>query len=456
MIERHGVRRPAAVCLALVVLLSLGGLTGCGALLDSGEKSSLSVPDLFYLRPHGDDSGPQEKTPFHVRAEDVTARSRAGTQDHRLTVDVTGSGRAVRLKISKIRKKNPRCAGTATRVVCKVSGAYDSWSDLDRVYPYAAPGGRPGDSATVRFRFSTRKGKTLGATTRVVVGEPVVTVRTTEVFEDVGPGSVLRTPVVVRNTGEVPVRGVGLRIAVGSGLAFEERYGNCRYPQAQKDHLAVCEFPRLRIAPGKAVVLRPGLALDVSTTDMYTSFHQEAWALDMGPARYSVVPGGGDPGDGPRLTTGAARAPDLKGTFAGGDAWSEVRVDTYADFEVFGVEVSGRRGSEHTVRLKVRNKGPATPGSTTLLFTPPESATVVKQPMEAIDEDVYEPYCDLHKGTYSCLVRGGLAPGESRTFEFGIRLGGPSEGSVRVTDTDGPGRRDPDPADDTAPVTVPP
>ncbi|MGN9820900.1 hypothetical protein ACTMUQ_36875 [Streptomyces sp. SD11] len=108
MIERHGVRRPAAVCLALVVLLSLGGLTGCGALLDSGEKSSLSVPDLFYLRPHGDDSGPQEKTPFHVRAEDVTARSRAGTQDHRLTVDVTGSGRAVRLKISKIRKPQVR------------------------------------------------------------------------------------------------------------------------------------------------------------------------------------------------------------------------------------------------------------------------------------------------------------------------------------------------------------
>lgn len=249
MRERGIAPRPLALCLALVMLL--GGLTGCGAILDSGEKSWISAPDLFYLRPHGDDSGPEKKTPFHVQAEDVTARSRTGTQDHRLTVQVTGSGQAVRLKISKIRKKNPRCSGTATRVVCEVSGAYDSWADLDRVYPYAAPGGRPGDSATVRLRFTTQKGRTLSARTRVVVGEPVVKVRTTKVFEDVGPGSVLRTPVVVRNTGEVPVRGVGLQISVGSGLAFEDRYGNRRYPEPRKDHLAVCEFPAFASRPGR-------------------------------------------------------------------------------------------------------------------------------------------------------------------------------------------------------------
>jgi len=129
-------------------------------------------------------------------------------------------------------------------------------------------------------------------------------------------------------------------------------------------------------------------------------------------------------------------------------------VDTYADFEVFPVEVSGSRGSERTVRLKVRNNGPATPGSTKLLFTPPPGATVVEQPEEAIDEDVYEPYCDLDKGTYSCFVQGGLEAGKTKTFEFTLRLGGPDEGSVRVTDTAETDRRDPDPANDTAPVTV--
>ncbi|MFI1211485.1 DUF11 domain-containing protein [Streptomyces sp. NPDC020802] len=452
MRARGTVLRPAAVCLALV--MPLGGLAGCGTGAGAAKKSGIAVPDLFYLRPPGDGSGPTDKVPFHVRAEDVKARSHVGTQDHRLTVDVTGSERAVRLKISEIRKKNPRCAGTGTRVVCRVSGTYDSWSDIDRVYPYAAPGSRPGDSGSVRFSFTTRNGKTLSARTRVVVGEPVVKVRTTKVFEDVGPGSVLSTPVVVRNTGEVPVRGVGLKLAVGTGLRFEHRYGNCRYPELQKDSVTVCEFPGVRIPPGQAVVLRPALALNVARTEMYSSFLQEAWALDMGPAKNSAVPEGGDRGDGPRLTTGAAKGPDLRGTFAGGEVWSEVRVDTHADFEVFPVEVSGARGSEHEVRLKVRNNGPATPGSTTLLFTPPQSATVAKQPMEAIDEDVYEPSCDLDRGTYSCSVGSGLEAGEARTFVFTLRLGGPGEGSVRVADAAGTDRRDPDPANDTAPVTV--
>ena len=65
----------------------------------------------------------------------------------------------------------------------------------------------------------------------------------------------------------------------------------------------------MRIPPGQAVTLRPALALNVATTEMYSSFRQQAWALDMGPAKNSVVPEGGDHGDGPRLTTANAKAP---------------------------------------------------------------------------------------------------------------------------------------------------
>ena len=110
MRARGTVLRPAAVCLALV--MPLGVLAGCGSGVGAAKKSWIAVPEQFYLRPPGDKSGPTNKVPFHVQAEDVKARSRVGTQDHRLTVDVTGSERAVRLKISDIRKKNPRCAGT--------------------------------------------------------------------------------------------------------------------------------------------------------------------------------------------------------------------------------------------------------------------------------------------------------------------------------------------------------
>lgn len=110
MRERPAVLRPLGICLALVMLL--GGLAGCGGIGSGEKKSWMSVPDLFYLRPHGDHFGPKNKVPFHVQAEDVKARSRYGTLDHELTVDVTGSEGAVRLEIADIRKKNPRCAGT--------------------------------------------------------------------------------------------------------------------------------------------------------------------------------------------------------------------------------------------------------------------------------------------------------------------------------------------------------
>lgn len=450
MSRRPTALRPAALCLTLMVLL--GALAGCGGIDE--KKSSISAPELFYLRPPGDHSGPTKKVPFHLQAEDVTARSGYGTKDHLLTVDVTGSEHAVRLRIEGMHKDGPRCAGDAARVVCHVSGAYDSWSDLDRVYPFAAPGSEPGDSGVVRFTFSTQKGKQLSARTRVVVGEPVVKMRTTKVFKDVEPGSVLRMPLVIRNTGEVPVRGVGLEIAVQTGLRLAHRYGNCRYPKPYGDAVAVCRFPDLRIAPGRAVVLHPGLAMSVAKTQMYASFHQQAWALDMGPAKYSVVSKGGDLGDGPQLTVGTARTADLTGTFSGGDVWSQVHVDTHADFEVLPVDVHGARDSEQTVHLKVRNNGPADPGGAKLLFTPPPGTTVVEQPMEAIDEDVYEPYCKLDQGTYSCVVQGGLDPGKTHTFDFTLRLGGSAQGSVRVADIAAIGRRDPDPANDTAPVTV--
>ncbi|MGI3201468.1 hypothetical protein ACRJ4W_29760 [Streptomyces sp. GLT-R25] len=289
MRTRETVLRPAAVGLALV--MPLGGLAGCGSGVGAAKKSWIAVPEHFYLRPPGDTSGPTNKVPFHVQAEDVKARSRVGTQDHRLTVDVTGSEQAVRLKISDIRKKNPRCTGTDTRVVCKVSGAYNSWSDIDRVYPYAAPGSKPGDSGTVRFSFTTEKGKKLSARTRVVVGEPVVKVRTTKVFKDVGPGSVLSTPVVVRNTGEVPVRGVGLQLSVGTGLRFKDQYGNCRYPEPQKGSLAMCEFPGVRIPPGAGGRPAPGPG---------TGRRQDGDVL-------LVPPAGVGPGHGPRQIQRGAR-----------------------------------------------------------------------------------------------------------------------------------------------------
>jgi len=437
----------AGAALSGVLLL---GLTGCGG---GAEASWISVPEVFYLRPHGDRSGPENKVPFHVQAEDAKAATQ-NTRDHRFTVDVRGSEGAVRLKAVGLRKSGAHCTGDTTRLTCEVGGSYDSWADLDRVYPFAAEGGKPGDTGVVRFTYTTKGGKKLTARTRVVVGEPVVELLTAKSFKDVRPGSDLTAPIAVRNTGEVPVKGLGLQLSV-SPLDFRQRYANCRYPKPYHGAIAVCRFPELRIAPGETVVLDPAPRLRASTTRMYGSYRQQAWPLDMGPAKYSTVPDGGDAGNGSPLEAEAVG--DLKGTFAQGTVETKVLLGTHADYQVSDVELRGDPDDKRTVRLTVRNNGPGNPGDATKLeFIPPPDATVLKEPMEAIDDDDYEPYCDNEGWGYVCDVRE-LAPGKTRTFEFTLRLGEPGEGTVSLVNTGTEdARRDPNPANDKASVTVQP
>ncbi|MGC4984364.1 hypothetical protein ACLQ18_27595 [Streptomyces sp. DT193] len=442
-------RRSTGVVLGVVLLLPLAA---CGSGPVADRKSSLTAPEVFYLRPRGDKAGPKDKVPFHVEAEDVGAIRTSLARDHRLTVDVRGSEGVVRLRTVGS-PTNPRCHGGTVQVTCKVRGGYDSWSDQDRVYPTPAKGSRPGDTGVVRFTFTTKDGKRMTTSTRVVVGEPVVKVRALKVIDDVRPGADVTVPLVVRNDGEVPVKGLALKIVAGS-LDFRQRYANCLYPPQSQGHTAVCRFPGLRIPPGGAVVLNPALRLRAPKTRTYTSFDLEAWPLDSGPGQYSAVPPGGDHGDGPVLKAEAKAARDTDGTFAEGRSVTDVRLDIHADYEVFGVELHGSPGTERSLRLKVRNNGPGNPGSgTRLVFTPPPGA-VLKEPTRVVDEDVHEPYCDSADGTYSCRLDE-LEPGESRDFEFTLRLDGPGEGSVTLQDAGlSTSRRDANPGNDTAAVTV--
>ncbi|MGW7610395.1 hypothetical protein ACWGKW_24555 [Streptomyces sp. NPDC054766] len=427
-------------------------LAACGPDPVADRKSSLTAPEVFYLRPQGDKAGPKDKVPFHVEAEDVGASRTSPARDHRLTVDVRGSESVVRLRTAGS-PKNPQCQGGTVRVTCKVRGNSDSWADQDRVYPVAAKGSKPGDTGVVRFTFTMKNGKRMTTRTRVVVGEPVVKVRTLEVVDDVRPGADVTVPLVVRNDGEVPVKGLALKLVVGS-LDFRQQYANCLYPPQSQGHTAVCRFPGLRIPPGGAVVLNPALRLRAPKTRTYTSFDLEAWPLDSGPGQYSAVPPGGDHGDGPALKAEAMAARDTDGTFAEGRAVTDVRLDIHADYEVFGVELHGSPGTERSLRLKVRNNGPGNPGSgTRLVFTPPPGA-VLKEPMEVADEDSYEPHCDSGDGTYNCRLDE-LGPGESHDFEFTLRLDGPGEGSVTLLDASpSTSRRDVNLGNDTAAVTV--
>ncbi|OIJ64034.1 hypothetical protein WN71_031910 [Streptomyces mangrovisoli] len=374
---------------------------------------------------------------------------------HPIVVEVAkGSEHIVRLRESVASD----CTGSATRLVCLLDRGPQPQT---RVPLAAVKGGRIGDTGRIRFTYKRSDGNQLTTRTDVVVGEPVLEVLKTPARKDLRPGSAFTAPVAVRNTGEVPVLGLGLQLSA-HGVDFAERYANCRYPTPPA-RAAVCRFAGLRIAPGQTVVVLPAMRLRASKTGMYGDYTVQAWPLDVGTTQENVYANAPASGDGPTLTAGVEDG--VRGTFTQGVVGTDLSIDTTADYQVTGADLHGAPGSRRTLRLTVRNNGPGDPGySSELVFTPPPGSGVVKEPMRETDVDSYEPFCDSTDGTYRCPMDR-LAPGDSRTFTFTLRLGEPAEGTVRVEDirspdtegTDPPGRtgrRDPDPGNDRATVRV--
>lgn len=435
----HGpLRRLAA---AALLAASLTACTG----VDEEPSPSLTVPSVYYLRPHGDKAGVHQKMPFHVAAED---RERNGSR--RLTADVLAGAGTIEFR------KYGGCAGDSAHVTCEVDGDYSNWADSPRANPVAAKGAEVGDTAVVRWTYTTKDGKKLTAKTRFVVGEPVVEALAPEqVKGGQRPGAELTDSVVVRNTGELPVKGLGLELSA-STVEFAEEYSNCRYAPQSRGHIAVCEFPELTIDPGETVVLRPAVRLRTTKKDMYVSYGKDVWALDMGPGHYDTYPKGGDFGDGPELRPETTKA--VKGSYVGGGGSTYVVLDSYADYEVSDVTLTGDPGDKRTFEITVRNNGPADAGpAAELVFSPPFGTTMLKQPMEEYDDGVYQEYCETNGYTYTCAL-GDLDPGDSRSFEFTMTLGDPGEGTVSLEELDptpwNTGRRDPDPANDEAVIRV--
>ncbi|MFC8347775.1 hypothetical protein [Streptomyces sp. NPDC057280] len=425
----------------------LASLTACAGTGETASSPSLTAPSVYYLRPPGDRTGPHDKMPYSLVAEDT-----GGPGARTLTADVPKEARG-----TVVIRTYGGCEGSASHVTCEVDGDYSNWADAPRAKVVAAEGARVGDSAVVTYTYTTKGGKKLTARTRFVVGEPVVEAVAPESVRGVRPGARLSEPVVVRNTGEVPARGLGLELSV-DGSEFDQRYANCRYPELQKGHIAVCEFPDLTLDPGETVALRPAPRIRTPRAQLYTSYGRNVWALDMGPGHYATVHEGGEHGDGPVLEP-EPTGPHTGGAFVAGGGATNVVLDTYADYEVSAVHLKGAPGDRRTFTLEVRNNGPANAGAPVrLVFEPPPGTSMVKQPMTEYDDGVWEPYCDNDDFTYTCDVKA-LDPEETQTFAFTMTLGEPGEGTVRLEDKKpfspwDVGRRDPDPADDTAVVRV--
>jgi hypothetical protein len=445
------------VLILCVVLGLLFVCVGCGTADGRPpEELRLAVPEVFYLRPPGDRTGPQDKVPFHVMV--VGGVRRTGRTERtepwgRLTIDARGLEEVVRLE-----KKGSKCTGGAV-VSCPVTSYYNNWADTYGAKPLAAEHSEVGDSGTIRYRLTTADGQVRTARTKVVVGEPVLELKRPETLR-VSPGGRVTLPLTVRNTGEVAVDGLGFGISSG-GLDPRQRYRNCRYDRHHHGHTAVCSFPDVRIRPGETVTFAPALEFVAPERRLRTTIGQEVWPLAIGPSGDHGWSEDGDAGDGARLRPEkASGAEAVPGTFT--DArWisTDVELTSHADFEAVGAAVHGEPGTERRISVGARNNGPGElgpHGGVRIVFHVPPHSSVVKEPMQQIDTDAHAPLCehrfDAHgNGVYTCPLDV-TGTGHTRTVEFTLRLGGPGTGRVSLQNV--PQGADNRPENDTVQVTV--
>ncbi|MEU8825249.1 hypothetical protein [Streptomyces sp. NPDC048636] len=457
LMKRKGgaVGRPYAGVVVLVLgvlaaLLPAGAAASAPAA--SGPAPELVAPRTFHVKPPGGKKRPDRDKRLHISY----GRDRGGKQGPttgRLTMDVSDAKDVLRLK-----KFGNHCTSTGgLTVVCEVGARYDSWTDWAGALPYAASGSKPGDTGELRMRYRAPDGKVSTATTRVVVGGPILEIRRPEVIDDVRPGADTDMDLTLRNSGETVAHGVALQFTVDSELPLKEKFANCRYSGGGSSQIAYCAFPDLRLRPAQIAVFTPGLRMRAPKVLDHADLHQSAWPMDLGPYEDVNVSTGGRPGHGPKLE------PKLRAGGSGqwsdeAEVWTEVRTENPADYAAIGDQVRGTAGDKREVKVGARNDGPGDLGGDSgafdLTFTLPKGAKVLKEPMEEIDEGTYEPLCRREEDTYTCPLSV-HQPGEAKTLPFMLRLGAGTTGAVRLKErSPGEHPEDPDRSDNTARVTV--
>lgn len=434
----------------MLATLLPGSMTAIAA---PASDSGLVAPRTYHVKPSGGRKRPERDKRIHITYASGDSGG-VGAKTGRLTMDVSRAKQTLRLK-----QFGNGCSSTGgVTVVCKVGASYNSWADWAGALPYAAPGSKAGDHGELRLRYRAPDGHVSTATTTVVIGGPILEVRRPETIAGVRPGAETGLDLAVRNSGETTADGVALMVEAESELALPQRFANCRYTGADDAPLnAYCTFPDLRLRPGQTAVFSPALRIRTPKTLDHGSLRQSAWPLDLGPYENVRVPDGGKAGDGPPLQAqlrsgGSGQWSDER------EEWTEVRTDNPADYAAVGAHVRAAPGGQQEVRVGARTVGPGDPGqggAYDMVFTVPRGAEVLKEPMEEIDEDDFEPLCRHQGNVYTCPLRV-HEPGTDETLPFTLRFGDDvGDGAVRLKErkSDEP-PRDPDTSDHTAAVTV--
>ncbi|MGW1618759.1 hypothetical protein [Streptomyces sp. NPDC002172] len=449
----------AAVGLLLTLVTMTSVLSGCSS--SGGAEVKLVVPSVFYVS-----RDPQQP----VSDLQVEERADAGTARLRVTFD------AGDLKgIVTVKRALDSCVVHLPVYHCDTQAGPTGSGGIQAFHLSPAKGAEAGDSAVLRYRVTAPGLESVSGHSLIVIGRPKLRVALHRDPGPVEPGGSVAVRLTLRNVGDVPARGVALRMEAHDGITLSDRHRNCRY---RGDTSAWCRLPAddIVIPPGRSYGLdvREHLRATKDATYPTVNFSADAIGTDYVPP--DEIASTYRPGDGPPLRFVRASRADAGATSTGDDPQVlRVTVDNKSELAAVAGTVHGPLGGRATVRIGARNNGPgALTSAVKVVFTVPEGTTVVASPYSAErDEEVIDQDCRAvaADGTplaeasarqpsarrYVCTARV-EAVGATTTFPFTVRIDKDSAGgSGQVTVSDGdPGHPsgDPEPTDDTADVAV--
>ncbi|MEH1124112.1 hypothetical protein [Micromonospora sp. CPCC 206061] len=344
-----------------------------------------------------------------------------------------------------------------------------------------APQAREGDSGRIPIRLTIAGLEPATGTMTVRVASTIDLADATGRVNLTGAaGDDVTTPIRVRNAGPVAADGVVAFFQRPYRLHFTERYGNCDYSLSHygRAEWAACRFDTA-VPPGATFQISPAPAMRIAadaapgtgeaSVGWYTPLD---WAhqREMWEASGQVFTRGS--GRTLRLIEGTDRQAANQTDTSPENNWGVVSVEVTgrneADVAAVPATITGRVGQRVTMRLGTHNNGPTSidfshPQDEPAVFlqvTTPPGVTAVASRSFCMATRPNPPDRDFAPGAaeYVC-VDGSVHPaGETIWFEITFRIDRRvpgAEGRLATSNfPGGPGRADPDPDNDTAPLKV--
>ncbi|WP_406110086.1 hypothetical protein OG698_45320 [Streptomyces sp. NBC_01003] len=395
------------------VLAILMASTGAWRATAGTGSHDVSRP-VFYLSLHPETAPPSS----NVLAVEVDYDGPLRTG--RITVDASG------IKgVAQISEGGDGCSPRDGVFRCDMSLKPKSQGSSSReLIMRPATGAKAGDFGVLRYTVTAAGSSPVRGSITVIAGRPELRVNEGEDVRGHGPGDAFDVPVLIRNTGDVPARGVALGFDGAGDVRPATGHRNCA--RLSDSGETRCLFPDAVIAPGETwrVAPLPRVRTTEDAVDARLSYAASAYNADLKPGDL-----GRDPqrGKGPalRLERDPGDGGDWFFTTDTGPATIDVPVTNAADFEARGDSLSGKVGTEHKVSIGYVNHGPADPNVAKVraVFTVPPGAKVVQPPYDPeLEEEEWEQHCLTHDGgrTYSC--DGNTKVGRENLFEFTLRI----------------------------------